>query len=240
MGKRVEVEGNLTVVYYTANVLREPFFTNCRKQLLKAIDGLPLISVSQKPMMQFGQNICIGDIGKSYLNIYRQMLIGTKEAKTPFVAFAEDDTLYPYEHFHSFLPETNEFGYNLSRWSIYTWLKSPVYSIKFRKVNTCLIAPRDLFIEAIEERFAKYPDDSKVDLGCWGEPGRYEKELGVTRRKSTQFMSEVPVISFSHPDAIGYGIQGKHKATGPIKAYDVPVWGKASDVLERFYNREEN
>jgi hypothetical protein len=235
MSHSINPIGLLSIVYYTANVLREPFFTNALNQLKEAAGDIPVISVSQKPM-DFGKNICIGDIGKSYLNIYRQMLIGAKEVKTPFIAFAEDDTLYPAEHFKTFLPKETEFAYDMARWSIYSWTKPALYSIKFRRTNTCLIAPRDLFIEAIEERFVKWPDDSKVNLGFWGEPSRYEKQLGVTVRKGVQFSSQVPVISFSHPDAIGYGIQGKNKAVGEIKAYEIPYWGRAEQVLERFYN----
>jgi hypothetical protein len=222
---------DLTVVYYTANVLREPFFSRSRKQLAQAADDLPIISVSQKPL-DFGENICV-DLSRSYLNIYRQILIGARAAETEFVALAEDDTLYSKEHFTAHRPKADEFAYNMSRWSLYTWTKAPVYySIKYhRHSNSALIAPRELLIEALEERFAKYPDDTTAPLHYWGEPGRYERVLGVTVRKAVEFFSPVPIITFSHPDAIGYEIQGTRKAPGELKAYDIPVWGKAEDVL---------
>jgi hypothetical protein len=43
----------------------------------------------------------MGDIGRSHLNIYRQILEGCKAATTKYVAMAEDDILYSESHFHS-------------------------------------------------------------------------------------------------------------------------------------------
>jgi hypothetical protein len=207
---------DLTIIYYSASTLREPFASNVRKVLRAAASEIPIISVTQKPL-NFGGNILF-EGGRSYLNIYRQILVGAKAAKTPYVALAEDDVLYSYEHFHTYLPPLDKFAYDVAKWSIYTWTKPAIYSIKFRHTNTTLIAPRELLIEALEERFAKYPDDDKVPLGSWSEPGKYEKELGVTVRGITEFTATTPCVVFSHPDAIGYDIQGDRKRLGEMKA----------------------
>jgi hypothetical protein len=55
--------------------------------------------VSQKPL-DFGENICVGDVGMSSHNIRRHILIGAKNANTDYVALAEDDALYPEDHFN--------------------------------------------------------------------------------------------------------------------------------------------
>src|SRR3990167_3601524 len=94
----MQPSADLTVVYYTSNRIREPFGQRVRDQLLLAVSGAPIVSVSQKPL-DFGDNICVGDIGHTYFNIYRQMLTGAKAARTKYVALAEDDTLYSPEHF---------------------------------------------------------------------------------------------------------------------------------------------
>ena len=224
---------DLTVIYYTANVLREPAFTNIQKILLEAIGDTPLISISQKPI-NLGQNICVGAIGQSYLNIYKQMLIGAKAAKTKYIALAEDDALYSKEHFTSYIPKDDEFAYDMARWTLYTW-HPDVYSIKFRINNSTLICTRDLLIEALEERFAKYPDESAIPLHYWGEFGKYERHLGVTVRKQVEYSSKVPSVVLSHEDAVGFGFLGKRKALGPLQAYDIPVWGKASDLIKKIY-----
>jgi len=230
-------KNDLTVIYYTANWLdtHNPYFLeNTKRQLLKAIGDLPLISVSQKPMA-FGTNICVGDIGRSHLNVYRQIMIGARAAKTKYVAMAEDDILYSYEHFHTYLPEKDRFAYDMSKWSLFTWTNPPLLSFRNnRKVVNSLIAKRDMLVEAMEERFAKFPDESKINLSRWGDPGRYEKDLGVTVRETEEFYSTVPNIVFSHPEAFGYLSRGKRKRLGDMRAIEVPYWGRAGDILKLY------
>jgi hypothetical protein len=234
---------DLTIIYYTSNWLdtHNPYFLeNTKKQLLKAIGDLPLISVSQKPIA-FGQNVCVGDIGRSHLNLYGQILTGCKAAKTKYVAMAEDDILYSYEHFHTYVPEKDRFAYNMNKWSLFTWTKPPLFSFRTnRKVVNSLIAKRDMLVAAMEERFAKF--DKLIKEGqkeediihFWGDPGRYEKHLGVIVRETEEFYSTVPNIVFSHPEAFGYLSRGTRKKLGDIKAIEIPYWGRASDVLKLY------
>ena len=234
---------DLTVIYYTSNYLdtHNPYFLeNTKKQLLKAIDDLPLISVSQKPIA-FGQNICVGDIGRSHLNLYGQILTGAKAAKTKYVAMAEDDILYSYEHFHAYLPDKDRFAYDMNKWSIFTWTRPPLFSFRNnRKVVNSLISPRDMLVEALEERFArveklKQGGQKEEDIiHYWGDPGRYEDKLGVTVRETEEFYSGVPNIVFSHPEAFGYLSRGTRKKLGDIKAIEIPYWGRAEDVLKLY------
>ena len=163
---------DISVVYYSANTIPDKFYQHTKDALLKAIGDTPLISVSQKPM-DLGKNICIGEIGQSVLNIYRQLLIGAKEATTKYIATAEDDTLYSESHF-KYRPTEGVFAYNENRWSIFTWSKPPIFSNKNRLTLNVMIAERDLLIEALEERFKKYPDESDPRIKYWGEFGRYE------------------------------------------------------------------
>ena len=75
----------------------------------------------------------------------------------------------------------------MNKWSIYTWT-IPVFSYKpERTTNTSLVCPKKLFIEAMEERFNKYPKDSEIPLEFWAEPGRFEKQLGVKPQKSEKY-----------------------------------------------------
>lgn len=238
---------DLTVIYYTCNHLEEknPYFlSNTQRQLMKAIGEHPLISVSHKPM-DFGFNVVVGEEeglepGRSHRNIYRQILIGAKLARTKYVAMAEDDILYSYAHFHTYTPSKDRFAYDMQKLSLFTWTDPPMYSFRTkRKVVNHLIAPRDMLIEALEERFARIPvlkaqgwDDEKIN-SKWGDPGRYENLLGITPRETEEFFSGVPSIVFTHPDAYGYEFNhGTRKRLGDVKMYDIPEWGKAEDVLK--------
>lgn len=222
-----------TIIYYTANTVPEQFAEKLREQLLAVKQSLPLISVSHKPM-EFGQNICVGDIGRSHLNIYRQALIGAKEAKTKYIALAEDDILYSPDHFQSFIPNAQKFAYNMNVWSLYTWSDPPIFSYKDRINLSGLICERQLFIEAMEERFERWPDDKKTPIRNWAEPGKYERNLGVTTREKEVFHSNVANIAFSHPTALSFQNLGKRKALGKLRATALPYWGSAEEIL-RFY-----
>ena len=224
---------SLTAIYYTANVIREPFGENVRKQILKCIDNMPLISISQKPM-NFGENICVGNIGQSHINIYRQMLIGAKAAQTDYVIMCEDDILYTPGHFTSFLPDLDTFAYNLNRWRIYTW--SSVFSYTSRVVASQLIAPRLQLIKTLQEKFDKFPNPDRSIWKFFCEPGRREKQLGVTPQKMINFKSKDPSnLVFNHKDSICFAHKGKRKSHGPNRKKKLPYWGTVKDVMKKYY-----
>lgn len=230
---------DLTVIYYTANYAPEHFTGRTLLVLYKATAGIPIVSVSQKPM-SLGTNICVGDIGRSTLNIYRQALIGAKEAKTKYIAMAEDDVLYSKEHFAHRPTASDKFAYNKNVWSIYTWTKPAVFSYKDRRVFHSLICERDLFVEAMEERFKKYSREQDYPPGfftkIWGEPGKYEGpgHLNVTIREAEDFYSDVPNIAFSHETALSFGGLGTRKRLGYLKSLEIPYWGRAEDI-QKYY-----
>lgn len=230
---------DLTIIYYTANKLKASFAKKVRQQITNIAGPLPIISISKKPI-QLGQNIIEKSKDRSVLNIYNAILRGAKAAKTKYVGLAEDDTLYPPDHFFAFRPPLDSFAYNLTRWNIHTWSKSPFFSIKFRRILATLIAPRQLLIDAIEERFAKYPNISTLPLKWMGEPGRQEceRQLGVTPQKVVDFYTYSPVVVFSHPDSLGYLVQGTHKRANVIRALELPYWGTAKKVMRVFYKND--
>lgn len=223
---------DLTIIFYTANSFENKLTAGVRENLLRVAGEYPIISVTHKPM-DFGQNICVGDMGKSYRNLYRQILIGAKAATTEYVGMAEDDCLYTKEHFSAYRPE-NAFAYNMAKWSFFSWTMPPMYSYKNRKTTCAMIAPRKLLIEALEERYAKYPDDSRCPMHYWGELGRYEKHLGVTVRPTEEFRTYEPIVVFSHEFAVGFGGLGRKKRHGFLRAYDVAYWGKAEDLRNKY------
>lgn len=217
---------DLTLVYYTANVISESFSRNMQYNLLKVAPHYPLISVSQKPI-SFGKNITV-DLPRHHLSIYRQALAGAKAATTKYIALVEDDILYSPAHFKH-RPAPGVFAYNIGYWGLYTWA-SDIFSWKGRRNLSQLICERGLFIEAMEERFSKYPDGT--NLSIWAEPGKYESQLGVTVRQTEEFFSNPPNIMFAHEAALGYENLGTRKRLGELRATEIPYWGKASEVVK--------
>ena len=135
---------NLTILYYTANCIKPEFFENTKKALLEAAGDIPIISISFKPM-DLGTNICVGDLGQSDFNIYRQVLIGAKAATTKYVAMAEDDTLYHKSHF-AYRSQDDSFAYNMNKWSLFTWSIPPIFSNRGRRTLNAMVCNRELLM----------------------------------------------------------------------------------------------
>lgn len=224
-------ENDLTVIFLTVNKVPEQWVEYHMGVLKEAIGHYSVISVSKKPM-DFGTNI-IQEEPESSSNIYFQMLRAAKIATTPFIAVAEDDVLYCREHFTLFRPQPDEFAYNMTRWSLFTF-GEPMFSWRHRIGNFSLIAPRELTITALEERFARYPNGTPD--GSTGELGkpRIEKALRLTQRKSVEFWTTVPIIQFSHDYGTEPYQKNHKKRHAMVRAYEIPYWGRAEALVRRF------
>ena len=97
------------------------------------------------------------------------------------------------------------------------------------------IAPRALLIETLEERFAKYPDPvphAVAKRSGWGEPGRYEQNLGVTPRRLEYYDAVEPSVTFNHVDSL----MGRRRLQlSDRTCVDLVPWGPADDLWRRMY-----
>jgi len=148
---------NKTILYYTAN-REDPVFEQKIIDDMKSKAGdMPIISVSQKPM-KLGQNICIGDVGFSYLNERKQILIAAKKAKTDYVIMSESDFLYAPEYFNFNPSGDNIYCYD-NIWIM--WLSSrrrPDFKHKRAPSDGAQIVKRDFLIALLERYLAPYPE----------------------------------------------------------------------------------
>lgn len=242
---------DLTLLYYTANRISYAFQQNVISELPSNVlpdpemtadecDQLPpIITISHKPM-QWGRNIWIGDKPPSIWRVYQNILIGAKAATTPFVACCEDDTLYVPEHF-TYRPLPDVFGYNRNRWVITRRLsddgrsRTAFYYWRERTQMAMCIAPTELLIETLEERFAKFPQEVPDDVAKragWGEPGRYERNLGITLRRRVYFHTAEPCVTFNHSASL----MGRRQVQDTdIVREDLPPWGNANELWNRIY-----
>jgi hypothetical protein len=189
---------------------------------LEAIGDSPIITISKKPL-DWGYNL-IQDAEPSVDNIYRQILRGAEIADTPYIAIAEDDTLYHKSHFDHRPPE-DCYGYNFHRWGIFTW-GVPTYYHKPRVSNACMISPRKLVIDGLKDRFNRYPNGSNL-----GELGK-EKGTRIDRKNTVDFWSDVGVVYFSHIKSLDPTERHRTKKMSHVKAFDIPHWGRAEDLVK--------
>ena len=222
---------DLTVLYYSSNRISDFFADNVRNHLLEALPlNTPIISITHRPI-KFGFNICVGDVGISAWNIYYQIYLGAKEATTKYVTCCEDDSLYVPEHF-DYRPKDDEFAYNVNRGNV----NKKEYFFRRNRPGMCMcIAPTKLMIDTLELRMQKYPREQyskDVKIKYYGEPGRYEQELGLPFVKRVHFKTNIPSLTFNHRPSYG-GVRAPLKTD--LVSKEIPYWGKAEDLWRRIH-----
>jgi len=222
-----------TVIFLTLNNLPPKWEEYHKKVLLDSIGDAELITVSRIPTdMGKGINL-IQTETPSASNVYWQMLRSAKIATTKYIAVAESDSLYCTDHFNFKPPKDDVFYYNLSHWSLFRW-DPTMFSWRNRRGNWTLICNRELLIDALEERFAKYPNGTPPE--ATGEPGRWrsDKQLGLTKRKSEDFSTYNPIININHEFGLDDRARRRWKRHGTLRAHSIPNWGAPSDILKHF------
>jgi hypothetical protein len=201
---------DLTIIYASAQKSPVNFREKVQRELSNAAGDYPVYLAIDPPEKS------------SITNYYQTLVEVAYDIDTPYLAFAEDDTLYPDEHFNHRPSDLETFAYNFTRWNLYTWSDPPFYSLRQRKILATLIAPRIAFIDVMERRL-------KLNESQMVEPGRREGE------KFETFNTYNPVVVFTHPDAFGY--MGGNKRANKIRALSLPYWGEADKLKEKYYGK---
>lgn len=208
---------NLTVIYYTSNKEKEIFEGKIRKSLLETIGNLPLISVSQKPI-DFGENICVGDVGTSDHNIYRQMQMAVLKAKTKFVCTAEADCLYPPKGYFDFSPPDEEAAYHYTN----VWIMYKGYPV-FRKkaYSLCaLFVNREYLLTRLHRVLNKRPQWST----------KKPHPLFHKYQGWTPFTNDLPIINLKTRDGMRW-----FTGTEELNKEKLPHWGSAAKLQEKLW-----
>lgn len=213
-----------TILYYTANRENPEFEKKIQETLLENCGNLPIISVSQKPI-SLGKNICVGDVGHSYLNEFRQILIGAKKAKTDYLVMAEADFLYPKEYF-SFEPS----GENLYRYSnVWIIFKNGVSrTYRLESSNGAQICRREYIIDTIEKYLEGQPEwiDGKYAIR---DAAGIKPDFNIA---PFERFGEMPCVSFK----TGFGITSRchYLAGDENKAGTLPYWGNIQEIRRKY------
>lgn len=229
----------MEIIYTTDNALDEKIDLICKKQLLKAVAGRRIISVSQRPI-NFGHNVCIGDIGRSALSMERQVLMGLKAACDDVVAIAEHDCLYSQEYFSFVPPSLDVFWYNENIWALD--MRTGLFSFRHRKLMSQLICGRNMLIRATLDKINIMNGSKRWNpQRPVGEPGAadYFKSLHRCKDDATRiamadyalkyssqwFRLEIPNIDIKH----GGNLTGIK--TGSKSKPVLDGWGAAEEIF---------
>ena len=212
----------VTVLYYTSNKEKEPFASKIRDNILKYKGDLPLISVSQKPLENFGHNICIGEKYPCYFNEFRQIQIGLREVKTPFVLHAEADFLYPPEYFKFVPPEPRCYRYD-NVWIAYKGGKR--YYFKGQAKTGAEINHTKTWLDIINKYFEGRPE--------WLKEGdrKPQKDVAYPEEKEHVWTGN-PAISFKTGEGIRWHTNIMNNRTPQMF---IPYWGSRSKLEKRMF-----
>ncbi len=221
-----------TVIYYTSNQEDPAFEQAIRDHLfwmVKDAGDLPIILVSQKPT-ELGdhKNICVGDVGMSNVNIFRQMQIGVEAATTKYIITAEADYLHPKEFFE-FRPPDPKIMYAGMPLYILSARKGKrrTFAAKERGSEGAMVVERDLLLKYLRIMLRSQPQ--------WADSGPNDIKLPFlfNMGKMVEFTLPVSLVSFRTKNQM-------HRAT-PWKVgsevRDLPYWGKASDLIDKYMGK---
>lgn len=202
-----------TIIYVTSNREKLEFEEKIQKALLQSAEGLPIISVSQKPI-KFGQNICVGNIGAKPENVLKQLIVGATAAETKFVAVGESDFLYPREFFRFVPPSDDTFYYPDNVYIIWT------HHNRFFKKNLremLSVTNCDHFVCVLEKVLSGLGDDHIVSR---------VKQF----TKQDWFHTDIPLVTFKTRDGMHW--RSPFNKNGSKKS--LPQWGSAKELIKRF------
>lgn len=215
-----------TIIYYTANRENPGFESKIQESIIRNSGGLPIISVSQKPI-KLGKNICVGNVGQSRLNAFRQMLIGAKEAKTPFLVFAEADFLYPPEYF-AFEPGwANLYRYD-NVWAVFK--NQDIYH-RLKFASGAQIARRRFVVYELEKYLKNQPEWTNgnfVVKDRWNNP---KKDFNSSPFK--YFKGLTASVTFKTGDGITKSCETESGKEN--KCTFLHRWGRTTNLKSKFF-----
>jgi hypothetical protein len=247
-----------TIIFCTENKCPEPLFRSVVEDLKNKAGEIPIVSISHKPI-NLGMNICIGEHRRSWVMLYRQLLLGCKAAKTRYITIAEHDCFYTEEHLAFIPPTDTKFYYNENIYLLSAdKIKHPEQYGMFSRFWTQrlalsqMVCNREIYLEALERRLDLIDRDrqfpSKIDHLT--EPGASKVKQKLLDRaeggsaaylrgllpdfieleKYEVFNNKIPNIDVRH------GVNFTGPRWGRERTFEVPYWGTIDKIIKEGQN----
>lgn len=221
---------DVTILYYSSNREKPEFEQRIRDNLLEVCGGLPIISITQKPI-DLGKNICVGEVGVSGFNMFRQVQIGLREAKTRFVISAEADCLYPPDYF-TFVPERDDMAYRNR--NLYVMPQHRPYFWKKEEGAThAQIVGREFYLKTLEWLFRDEgtPQWSIEEMSFPRERSRHKQDDVFWRDKILYYETENPVVQIKTSQSMR-----NYTNSDRVARAEIPYWGNGKEFRKKYYD----
>lgn len=234
-----------------------------RDQIVRASDGLPLVSVTLAPL-DFGMNLVpyLCACGRDYLSLvypftcshcgrtpqvferghltmFKQILAGLQLLDTDLACLVEHDVLYAPEHFQFVPPDRARFWYNQHRWQV-----SAVdgRAVHYRCCQTSgLCADRQLLIAHYRARVARVERDG-FSRALGFEPGTNSRSRSIDGVGFGTWFSTRPNLDIRHGKNLTLTrwspevFRNKNSCLGWTEAgpEGIPGWGVTAGRFDQF------
>ncbi len=219
---------DITIIFYSSNKEKPEFEERIRNNILSLCGDLPIISVTQKPI-DFGKNIVIGDVGVSGFNMFRQVQIALREAKTKFVLSAEADCLYPPDYF-TFVPPKVDLCYRNK--NLYVMPQHRAYFWKKEEGAThAQIVGRQFYLKTLNKLFEGAPEWSTEERNFPKERTHQKQEDVFLENEIVFYETRNPVVQIKTSQSMRH-----YTHSDRIARDKLPYWGSGSDFRKKYYD----
>lgn len=221
------------IVFYTDNQLKLKIAHRVQDQLrmISATCGIPIVSVSLKPMSHFGNKNVHLSLPRGYEAMFKQILAGLEASTAEIIFLCEHDVLYHPSHFDFTPAKKNMYYYNHNWWRLRT---SDGFALHWDANQVSgLCGYRELLLEFYRKRVAEVEKN--------GYKNRMGFEPGGRNSKLTQaWKSTYPNVDIKHGNNLSKNkwsladFRDKSTAKGFVTTAEIPGWGKTKELIKRF------
>ena len=219
-----------TILYYTSNREKPDFEKRIQETLLKNRGDLPIVSVSHKPI-DLGKNICVGDVGASGFNMFRQVQIACREAKTKFVISAEADCLYPPDYF-TFVPTEDSICYRNTNLYVMPDARDYFFYKGRTGATHSQIIGREFYLETLDRLFEGAPEWSTEEKNFPKE--RHHQSDVFKEREIELYETENPVFQIKTHRGMRY-----YTSSDRTPILELPYWGSGKAMRAHYLHGKE-
>lgn len=213
-----------TIIYYTSNREHPKFEKRIQEKLIENSGGLPIISVSQKPI-KLGKNIVVGDVGVSGFNMFRQVQIACREAKTKYVISAEADCVYPPDYF-TFRPLRDDKCFRNSNLYVMGDHRDYWY-YKGEGATHAQIVGREYYLKVLDKLFEGCPEWNPNEKNFPKE--RYRRSDVFWPQQIEYYRTKYPVFQIKTHRSMRY-----FTSSSRIPVYNLPYWGEGKQIRQKY------
>jgi hypothetical protein len=208
------------IVYYSDMRADREILYACQRQLLRAAQDIPIVSVTLGPT-EFGRNIPL-EMTPGRLAYFTQILTGLEACESEIVFLCEHDCVYPACHFDFIPPERDKFYYNQAVWRLNAQTGWAVTQDMMSVSGLC--AYRSLLLDHYRAKV------EQVRTHGYNHNEGYEP--GIREGRAVGWRSEVPYVDIRHGKNLTASRWSPHEFRTPgtcvnwQEAGEIPGWGQ--------------